>query len=900
MRPEPDLIVKSARARIILLGSLVAACVQTNTALAQDSEATTAASETVADVVTVTANRNRLLPTSPSESSFGFNKSVVDTPRSVSMISKEAIELYGLTAVEDLVTLVPGVFTTTRFGIQGSIDVRNVSADTYFRGMKRVNLQGHARSVLAAMDNIEVVKGPPSPLYGMGKIGGYTNMSPKAGRAANGAYLEKPEGFSQALLGSFDRREFSAGVGGPFTVGGKSGGYYAYGLIEDSDTYSRSVDIGQKIIQAAMSVDNVFGEFRMESGVNYQRSTTQGALTHRVTQGLIDDLEYVRGTPLVNMDMDGSGKIGYYEMNTASPVRGNLSASNQPLSQRFDWPLDANGKPLPIDQFPVIAGIPTTMLDYLNANPAADPTGLLRAQGAGGPLPRSGQVPVGFVLDPRTTGYDTLDVRRSGAFEKELQADLRMAYLDFVNDSDPDFTIKNQMFVDNIDQFKNSEQPGGGKQDVLVLEDKFTVTKRLQNLPLWLAVNTLGSVNYRMTKATGYRYGGDFSTHRMDLMSQIDPMTPNTSFAHPFDNPNLNAGGAPWTSDYETKFSEAGVGVLLDIDVYEKANLMLGGRYDNSKAENTEFAGTFNPTTGRSTSPGAFRTTDDYAKNSDNGFSWSASLSYDVTDSIRPYATFAEASVALDTSNNKMDNATIIAGHVGSAELKEFGVKGGLFDDRLFYSGAYFEQTRTSITETDPGSVLGAEVSSTLTEGYEAEIKYFITQDLYVSVYGLQQETKFMPNRGADILVDARTLGFRDVVDAQGNVIYPAEAFLYGGRAFVTLPNNLAEYEIKQGNPETQFGFNTNYTMDNGFGFTLSGNVFSSTYSGRLKLVKLPAVETMNLGAFYKADYWQLKLDIKNVFDTEYFRARTGDTLGETLVQAMPGRTMSATFNVAF
>jgi outer membrane receptor protein involved in Fe transport len=116
----------------------------------------------------------------------------------------------------------------------------------------------------------------------------------------------------------------------------------------------------------------------------------------------------------------------------------------------------------------------------------------------------------------------------------------------------------------------------------------------------------------------------------------------------------------------------------------------------------------------------------------------------------------------------------------------------------------------------------------------------------------------------------------------------------------VTLPNNLAEYEIKQGNPETQFGFNTNYTMDNGFGFTLSGNAFSSTYSGRLKLVKLPAVETMNLGAFYKADYWQLKLDIKNVFDTEYFRARTGDTLGETLVQAMPGRTMSATFNVVF
>ena len=136
------------------------------------------------DEILVTGDPNRVLPNAPSGSSFGFDKPLVDTPRSVSIISEETIDLFGLSAVEDLVKLVPGVYTTTRFGIQGSIDVRNVPADTYFRGMKRLNLQGHARSVLAAMDTIEVVKGPPSPIYGMGKIGGYTNMVPKSGRAA--------------------------------------------------------------------------------------------------------------------------------------------------------------------------------------------------------------------------------------------------------------------------------------------------------------------------------------------------------------------------------------------------------------------------------------------------------------------------------------------------------------------------------------------------------------------------------------------------------------------------------------------------------------------------------------------------------------------------------------------
>ena len=56
--------------------------------------------------------------------------------------------------------------------------------------------------------------------------------------------------------------------------------------------------------------------------------------------------------------------------------------------------------------------------------------------------------------------------------------------------------------------------------------------------------------------------------------------------------------GAPWTSNYETEYSEAGVGVLFDIDFFERTNLMLGGRYDKSRAENVDFAGTFNPTTG--------------------------------------------------------------------------------------------------------------------------------------------------------------------------------------------------------------------------------------------------------------------------------------------------------------
>ncbi|MDB6114106.1 MAG: fpvA 4, partial [Lacunisphaera sp.] len=44
-----------------------------------------------------------VLPTTPSQSAFGFDKTVLDTPRSVSVISADVIDKMSLSAVEDLV-----------------------------------------------------------------------------------------------------------------------------------------------------------------------------------------------------------------------------------------------------------------------------------------------------------------------------------------------------------------------------------------------------------------------------------------------------------------------------------------------------------------------------------------------------------------------------------------------------------------------------------------------------------------------------------------------------------------------------------------------------------------------------------------------------------------------------
>lgn len=856
---------------------------------AQSTEADGSSAESDAAVLTdivVSEDPLASIANETTGSSIGFAKPILDTPRSVSFVSSEQIQLLGISSVDDLTRVVPGTFTTTRYGLQGGINVRGVAADMYFRGMKRINMQGHARTSLAAMDSIEVIKGPPSPIFGMGKIGGYSNLTPKSGRAKIGTYLEQAQGFAQVVGGDYMKSEISAGAGGPISIGSKTGGYYVYGLLEDSDSYVKKVGVTQRIIQATSTLDNFIGPFRLEVGTQAQNSITSGAYMNRVTQRLLDDGVYISGQPLINLDRNGDGAIGFRETHEMSPIKGNVSGSNRPLNQTFAWPM-CNGVPCQPDEFPKIAGIPQTMYDYLVANPTLDPTGLLRQQGPGGPVPTSGQLPIGFVLDPRTVQQVKVDQRRNGAFETEQNARLAVIYADLVYDADPDFQLKNQFFHDFLDSFKNSYLPYGEKQDIHLWEDKITATYRIpdEKLPEWLRINTLASVNYRETFGKITSSGGDFD-YRQDVMFNNGNHYPNTIFWNWLDNPSYDTG-APTTTVRDSTFSEMGVGTMFDIDFFTNTNLVLGARWDNSKAEANDYD-RFNENASNAVNGGAYlpqRTTRSW----DDGTSWSVSLSQKLPGGIRPYITKALSSVALDGANNIIVYETVNApgGHIGEAELLEYGVKGSWFQDTLFFTLSHFKQTRTDISSAaDPTA--SAEVSSTETKGIETELKWSPVPNASIQAYALFAEAKYIVPQSGAYEFNGRDLGFQDVVDSAGNVIYPAEAFLYGGRVQMTIPSVILEqYNARNGSPETQLGLNMNYRFRNGIGVLLGGNWFSSTYADRLEMLKVPATTTVNGAVTYDTGKWHLKVNGYNITDERIFRARNSDT-GTNLISVMP------------
>lgn len=865
---------------------------------------------------------NFILPTQPIQGAIGFSKPIVETPRSVSVVSSEMLASMAISEVADLSRIVPNANTTTRWGIQGNIDIRNMTADTYFRGMKRIEPQGNSRTVLQANDQIEVVRGPAPAYFGSGKIGGYTNMTPKSGRSRAGAYLDKPSGFVEFTLGDYNKRIASFGYGGPLKLGANDknpGGYYIFGLLEDSDSYYENVPLEQRVIQGAVSKE-LNKAWRLETGVNYQETHGAGGFMNRVTQDLVDNDNYWAGSGLVNLDTDGSGKISEREMVKGSPLpfggamgnlaaitTGSLGSNNRGLNQRFYGTTGATG--LRFTQA-LADDIPTATTTRANSALAA-----LRAQSPAfvatmeADLPRYGNnlkllnvLQPGFVQDPAKVKKVKIDYNHV-ALEKELFAKLGLAYIDFINDKRENVKIKNQILFDSQDQFKNSELPFYQKQDVYVIEDKFTVEYKIPDdkLPDWITVNSISSVNFRYTDANRRFNTGDYDD-RPDLGRADNTRTPYDTFVSPVENDDYLNGGAPFSGDINTTYNESGIGSMFDVGFFEKINLLVGGRLDYIQAETKVPAGLYNIGSDGVYTPYSTVATSTYqtaqGEGDDLGKSYTISLSGKAPFGLIPYITYGQQTALSDSSDLTLPGNLAKAGPYDPATIEEVGVKGNFLKGKLYAAVSLYRQERSTVTADASGSPLVGGLGNVKGEGTEIELRYAPNKNFWVGGFSVFQKTELVFSGTEFVRVHGEPLGFTDVLDASGNVIYPAAAFTHGGVATIGVAKDVNTEHPAY--PNTSHGLQAQYTFDSGWFVNGSGNYISEVHSGRLQTVILPEAYTFNTAFGYKKGTWAVKLDVKNVTDELWFRGRNGTGAGDVLVSAMPGRSWQVTVTKQF
>ena len=275
------------------------------------------------DTVTVTARDPAgLLERKPSDTVFGVAKPLIDTPRSASLISDLTLERYGVQTIDDLTAVTPGSFTDSYYGVPGALNLRGTLAETYFRGFKRIENRGTYPTPIGAADQIDIVRGPPTPIYGPGKVGGFLNFAPKTARVDAG-YLTAPTGEVEASYGAYDQKQVDGRLGLPARFGSIEGGIYAYVEAEGGGSFYRGISPAHQLGQLSADFDLGGGWSAAFGGMVY-RSTgaVQTPGWNRITQALIDHGTYVTGRDTTLKDLDGNGRLTPNEIGPGGLIAG--------------------------------------------------------------------------------------------------------------------------------------------------------------------------------------------------------------------------------------------------------------------------------------------------------------------------------------------------------------------------------------------------------------------------------------------------------------------------------------------------------------------------------------------------------------------------------------------------
>lgn len=614
------------------------------------------------------------LPGENVQSVFGFNKSVLETPRSISTISEEMMERFNMHDIDELIALAPGSFTQSFFGVAGGLDVRGTPGETYFRGVRRLDNPGNYPTPIGASDRIDVVRGPASPIYGPSKIGGYLNFNPKSARIEEtGQFIPESSGAMSFTTGSWDKSIVTAEVGGPGKLGNQEFGYYVYGEVEDSGSYYENSATEQNLLQLSFDMD-LSDSVRVQfGGMWHDYDGNQIAGWNRLTQALIDDGTYVTGSP-PPLDTNGDGRISHQEYNAAGVT---VAIDDFGFTPNVLVP----GTTDPLGPTAGGCGIGDLVWFFTctNANTALVNPGIAKLDGD--------QVLV--------------------APEDTLENEVTTLYFDVIIQTENGWEIKNQLFYEHYDNLNENAYGFSQFHDTFVIEDKLVLSKTYVTENMEATVQISPSVRF-----TDFEHADDYFNEYFD---RRDLTTASSAIDKRVLSTQIDDDYAEY---YTGEYTNWGFAVMGDFVFDNGFSALLGVRYDTIDVE--------------SESPQdklLFPDGNPEGDDDESGVSWTASVSYEFDNGLIPYITASEQSTMIAGQGAEVTVTNVLnEGWFDESELLEIGLKGSLLDNALYFGISVYEQERT-----DFNAQAIVTNQTTETEGVEVEVRWVVNENLLMT-----------------------------------------------------------------------------------------------------------------------------------------------------------------------
>ena len=273
--------------------------------------------------VVVTADPAGLLERRPTGAVFGLPLPLLETPRSATFVSAQTLDRYGARTVDDLVAVAPGTFTDSYYGVPGALNVRGTLAETYFDGFKRIENRGTYPTLLGSAEEVQIVRGPPTPAFGPGKVGGLLDLVPHSARDPERGWPDAPTGYAEAGGGSYGYRVFDGEVSAPLQLGALPGGGFLYVEAEDGPEYYRGVDPKHLLLQGSVGFDLAPGwRLAVQAEAGRYEGAVQTPGWNRLTQALIDHGTYITGRDTTLKDTNGDGRLQPSEIGPGGLITG--------------------------------------------------------------------------------------------------------------------------------------------------------------------------------------------------------------------------------------------------------------------------------------------------------------------------------------------------------------------------------------------------------------------------------------------------------------------------------------------------------------------------------------------------------------------------------------------------
>lgn len=229
-----------------------------------------------------------ILPTSrPFNSVYGTERSILDTPRNVTIISREQLDAIAIKDVRDFSKLTSSSYTKTNFGSPSTPNLRGQEADLFVNGMRRGgSINGNGMPInFNAVESVNIVKGPAGVVYGTTNyLGGYADLITKK------PFFDEERGSVGVSVGSYDQYTWNLDYSKPVSD------TFAWRVSYEGKEWDGYWDLWKQNSQALYTAITFKPNesYRLEANFEYfQADYTENWGINRVTQDLVDNGMYI-------------------------------------------------------------------------------------------------------------------------------------------------------------------------------------------------------------------------------------------------------------------------------------------------------------------------------------------------------------------------------------------------------------------------------------------------------------------------------------------------------------------------------------------------------------------------------------------------------------------------------